>query len=49
LTGFVKKITDSGTFNEEDIKRELKKQYNIKVNIDTVREVLSVIKRREGV
>jgi hypoxanthine phosphoribosyltransferase len=49
LTGFIKKIADSGTLNEEDIRRELKKQYNIKVNIDTVREVLSEVTRQVDV
>jgi hypothetical protein len=41
LTGFVKKIVDSGIRDEEGIRHELKQQYNIKVNIDDVREVLS--------
>ena len=45
LTGFVKKIVDSGIRDEEDIKHELKQQYNIKVNIAAVREVLSEVKR----
>jgi hypothetical protein len=45
LTGFVKKIVDSGIRDEEDIRHELKEQYNIKVNIATVREVLSEVKR----
>ena len=45
LTGFVKKIVDSGIRDEEDIRHELKQQYNIKVNIAAVREVLSEVKR----
>jgi hypoxanthine phosphoribosyltransferase len=45
LTGFVKKIVDSGIRDEEGIRHELKQQYNIKVNIAAVREVLSEVKR----
>jgi hypoxanthine phosphoribosyltransferase len=45
LTGFVKKIADSGIHDEEGIRHELKQQYNIKVNIDDVREVLSEVKK----
>jgi hypoxanthine phosphoribosyltransferase len=45
LTGFIKKIKDAGIHSEEDISRELKERYNIKVNIETVREILSEKKR----
>lgn len=45
LTGFVKKVADSGIRGEEDIRQELEQQYNIKVNIATVREVLSEVER----
>ncbi|UCH80066.1 MAG: phosphoribosyltransferase [Nitrospiraceae bacterium] len=41
LTEFVRRIADSGIHNEEDIKRRLEEQYNIKIKIETVREVLS--------
>ena len=41
LTEFIRRITYSGIHDEEDIRRVLKQQYNIKVNIATVREVLS--------
>jgi hypothetical protein len=43
LTEFVRRIADSGIHNAEDIKRKLEEQYNIKVKIATVREVLSEI------
>jgi hypothetical protein len=45
LTGFVKKVVDSGILDEEGIRHELKQQYNIKVNINDVREVLSEVKK----
>jgi hypoxanthine phosphoribosyltransferase len=41
LTEFIRRITGSGMHDEEDIRHVLKQQYNIKVNIATVREVLS--------
>jgi hypoxanthine phosphoribosyltransferase len=41
LTGFVKKIADSGIHNEEDVRNELIRRYNIKVNIAMVKEALS--------
>jgi hypoxanthine phosphoribosyltransferase len=41
LTEFVRRIADSGIHNDEDIKRRLEDQYNIKIKIETVREVLS--------
>ena len=43
LTEFVRRIANSGIHNAEDIKRKLEEQYNIKVKIATVREVLSEI------
>jgi hypoxanthine phosphoribosyltransferase len=49
LTGFIKKIVDSGSYEEEDIRRVLRRQYNIKVNIATVRDVLSEVKRLRGI
>ncbi len=45
LTGFIKKITDSGIRDEEDIRHELDQQYCIRIDIATVREVLSEIIR----
>jgi hypoxanthine phosphoribosyltransferase len=41
LTEFVRRIADSGIHDAEEIKRKLEEQYTIKVNIATVREVLS--------
>jgi hypoxanthine phosphoribosyltransferase len=41
LTGFVNRITDAGICNEDDVCRELKLRYNIDVNADSVREILS--------
>ena len=43
VTEFVRRIADSGIHDAEDIKRKLEEQYTIKVNIATVREVLSEI------
>lgn len=45
LTGFVKNIKDKGMHNEEDISRELKLRYNINVQMETLREVLSELKK----
>lgn len=45
LTGFVKNIKDKGIHNEEDISRELKLRYNINVQMETLREVLSELKK----
>lgn len=45
LTGFVKNIKDKGIYNEEDISRELKLRYNINVQMETLREVLSELKK----
>lgn len=45
LTEFIRRLADSGIHNAEDIKRALQQQYNIKVNIATVREVLSEVKK----
>lgn len=47
LTGFIKKITDSGIRDEEDIRRELDRQYCIKIDVATVREVLAEVKKLE--
>ncbi|HBR21662.1 MAG TPA: phosphoribosyltransferase [Nitrospiraceae bacterium] len=45
LTGFVKNIKGKGIHNEEDISRELKLRYNINVQMETLREVLSELKK----
>lgn len=45
LTGFVKNIKDKGIHDEEDISRELKLRYNINVQMETLREVLSELKK----
>jgi hypoxanthine phosphoribosyltransferase len=47
VTEFVRRIADSGIHDAEEIKEALKQQYNIKVNIVTVREILSEVKRQE--
>jgi hypoxanthine phosphoribosyltransferase len=48
LTGFVKKIADSGIHDEDDIRRELKQRYCLNVNAATMKEVLSDLKRPAG-
>jgi hypoxanthine phosphoribosyltransferase len=45
LTEFVRRIAASGIHNDEDIKRKLEEQYNIKVKIETIREVLLEVKK----
>jgi hypoxanthine phosphoribosyltransferase len=49
ITEFVRRIVDSGIHDAEDIKDALEQRYNIKVNIVTVREILSEVKRQEDV
>ena len=44
LTGFVKSMKAIGISCEEDIRRELKSKYNIEVQIETIKEILSEIK-----
>jgi hypothetical protein len=43
LTGFIKSMKAIGICCEEDIRRELKSKYNIEVQIETIKEILSEI------
>ena len=40
-------IKDKGIHNEEDISRELKLRYNINVQMETLREVLSELEMKD--
>ncbi len=44
LTGFVKNIRDAGISGVENIHHELMKRYNIDIDINTIKEVLSEIR-----
>lgn len=46
LTGLVRKIIDSGIHQEEDVRLQLKRQYNLKINTAIVREVFLEAKNR---
>lgn len=41
ITGFVKKIQESGIHSEDDIRIELMNRYNIRVKEDSIKEILS--------
>jgi hypothetical protein len=43
LTGHIKNIKATGTYFEEDIRRELKSKYDIEVQIEMIKEILSEI------
>jgi hypoxanthine phosphoribosyltransferase len=43
LTGFIKNIKAAGVYSQEDIRRELKSRYNIEVQDEMMRELLSEI------
>jgi hypoxanthine phosphoribosyltransferase len=43
LTGLIKNVKAAGIHSEEDIRRELKSKYNIEVQVEMIKEILSEI------
>jgi hypothetical protein len=41
LSGFIKRLMDTGITNEEEIQGELHKRYSLDLKIETIREILS--------